>query len=145
VPTTRRTRTVAASPETLWQTVGDAHHLPRWWPRVQRVEGVGDERFTEVLTTDRGRAVRADFRVVASRRPQTRAWEQDLAGSPFERILASARTEVSLAPEGEGTRVTLEVRQQMLGVARFGGFMVRRATRRVLDGALDALEELHGA
>jgi uncharacterized protein YndB with AHSA1/START domain len=145
VPTARRTRVVAASPEALWQTVGDAHHLPRWWPRVQRVERVDGERFTEVLLTKKGRAVRADFRVGRSERPRVRAWEQDVVGSPFARILESARTEVRLEPEGEGTRVTLELEQRLLGVSRLGAFMVRRATARVLDGALDALEELHGA
>jgi hypothetical protein len=112
---------------------------------VQRVEGVTTDRFTEVLGTERGRSVRADFRVVASRAPELRAWEQEVAGSPFERILMSARTEVQLRPESGGTRVTLVARQRMRGPARLGGFMVRRATGRVLDEALGGLETLHGA
>jgi uncharacterized protein YndB with AHSA1/START domain len=145
VPTTRRSRTVAASPERLWETVGDAHHLPRWWPRVQRVEGVAGKQFTEVLATDSGKAIRADFRVVESRAPELRAWEQELSGSPFERILWQARTEVHLAREPAGTRVTLVARHRMRGAARFGGFMVRRATRKILDEALRTLESLHGA
>jgi carbon monoxide dehydrogenase subunit G len=145
MPTARRSRTVAAPPERVWATVGDPYHLPRWWPRVQRVEGVTDEHFTEVLGTDDGRSLRADFRVVASREPQRRAWEQELAGTPFERLFTAASTEVSLAPEAAGTRVTLVVRQQLRGSARLGGFMVRRATRRVLDQALEALEALHGS
>jgi carbon monoxide dehydrogenase subunit G len=145
MPTTRRSRTVADVPERVWETVSDPYHLPRWWPRVERVEGVRGDHFTEVLTTDRGRSVRADFRVVESRAPERRAWEQEVAGSPFERIMVTARTEVLLAPEGNGTRVTLAIRQQMRGTARFAGWMVRRATRRVLDDALHALEGLHGA
>jgi carbon monoxide dehydrogenase subunit G len=145
MPTARRSRTVAAPPERVWGTVGDPYHLPRWWPRVQRVEGVTDEHFTEVLGTDDGRSLRADFRVVASREPERRAWEQELAGTPFERLFTAASTEVSLAPEAAGTRVTLVVRQQLRGSARLGGFMVRRATRRVLDQALEALEALHGS
>ena len=124
--------------------MGDPHHLPRWWPRVQRVEAVTDEHFTEVLGTDDGRSIRADFRVVASRAPERRAWEQELAGTPFERVFAAASTEVSLMPDAGGTRVTVVVRQQVRGSARLGGFMVRRATGRVLDDALDALEALHG-
>jgi hypothetical protein len=40
--------------------------------------------------------------------------------------------------------VTLVMRQQLRGSARMGGFMVRRATGRVLDEALEALEALHG-
>ena len=145
MPTTRRSRTVADVPERVWETVSDPYHLPRWWPRVERVEAVAGDRFTVVLTTDRGRSVRADFRVVESRAPELRAWEQEVAGSPFERIMASARTEVALAPDGNGTRVTLVVRQKMRGTARFAGWIVRRGTRHVLDEALRALEELHGA
>jgi carbon monoxide dehydrogenase subunit G len=144
MPTARRSRTVAAPPERVCGTVGDPHHLPRWWPRVQRVEGVTDEHFTEVLGTDDGRSLRADFRVVDSRPLERRAWEQELEGTPFERVFAAASTEVKLMPDGEGTRVTLVVRQQVRGSARLGSFMVRRATGRVLDDALDALEALHG-
>jgi carbon monoxide dehydrogenase subunit G len=145
MPTTRRSRTVADVPERVWATVSDPYHLPRWWPRVERVEAVTGDHFTEVLSTDRGRSVRADFRVVESRAPERRAWEQQVAGSPFERIMFAARTEVQLAPDGAGTRVTLAVRQQMRGTARFAGWVVRRGTRRVLDEALHALEDLHGA
>jgi uncharacterized protein YndB with AHSA1/START domain len=145
MPTTRRSRTVADVPDRVWETVSDPYHLPRWWPRVERVEAVSGDHFTEVLTTDRGRSVRADFRVVDSRPPERRAWEQEVAGSPFERIMVSARFEVALAPDDGGTRVTLAVRQQMRGTARFAGWIVRRGTRRVLDEALGALGNLHGA
>jgi carbon monoxide dehydrogenase subunit G len=144
MPTARRSRTVAAPPERVWEIVGDPHHLPRWWPKVTRVEAVTDEHFTEVLSTQDGRSLRADFRVVESRAPERRAWEQELGGTPFERVFAAASTEVMLLPDGDGTRVTLVVRQQVRGSARLGGFMVRRATGRVLDEALDALEALHG-
>ena len=144
MPTARRSRTVAAPPERVWEIVGDPYHLPRWWPKVTRVEAVTDEHFTEVLSTQDGRLLRADFRVVDSRAPERRAWEQELEGTPFERVFAAASTEVKLLPDGEGTRVTVVVRQQVRGSARLGGFMVRRATGRVLDEALDALEALHG-
>ena len=96
MPTTRRSRTIGATPDQVWRTVADPHHLPRWWPRVQRVEGVERGRFTEVLSTEKGRSVRADFRVLESRAPEVRRWEQDVAGSPFERLLRSAETEVRL-------------------------------------------------
>jgi carbon monoxide dehydrogenase subunit G len=143
MPTARRSRTVAAPPERVWEVVGDPHHLPRWWPKVARVEAVSDTHFTEVLSTQDGRSLRADFRVVDSRAPERRAWEQELAGTPFERVFAAASTEVKLLPEGDGTRVTVVVHQQVRGSARLGGFMVRRATGRLLDEALDALEALH--
>ena len=144
MPTARRSQTVAAPPERVWETVGDPHHLPRWWPRVTRVEAVTAEHFTEVLATQDGRSLRADFRVVESRAPERRLWEQELEGTPFERVFAAASTEVKLDAYEGGTRVTLVVRQQVRGSARLGGFMVRRATGRVLDEALDSLEALHG-
>ncbi|HEX6621480.1 MAG TPA: hypothetical protein VF024_17600, partial [Solirubrobacteraceae bacterium] len=86
----------------------------------------------------------ADFRVVDSRAPERRLWVQELQGTPFDRVFAASSTEVKLLPDGDGTRVTLVMRQQLRGSARMGGFMVRRATGRVLDEALQALEALHG-
>jgi len=141
----RRSRTVAAPVDDVWRIVRDPYHLPRWWPRVERVEGVTDEQFTEVLSTDHGRSVRADFRIVESLAPERRVWEQEVAGSPFERIMFSARTEVVLAPHQGGTRVTLVLRQEMRGTARVAGWVVRRGTRKVLDDALRALEAMYGA
>jgi carbon monoxide dehydrogenase subunit G len=145
VPTTRRSRVVAAPPGVVWGTVGNPAQLPRWWPKVVRVEGADDRGFTEVLATARGRSVRADFVVLERSAGQMLAWGQELAGTPFERILRTAETAVRLEPAGEAaTRVTLEQRQRLRGAAALGGLVVRRATRRILDEALDALEEVHG-
>jgi uncharacterized protein YndB with AHSA1/START domain len=144
MPTTTRSRTIAAPGAEVWATVGDPYHLPRWWPRVERVEGVEAGAFTQLLRTEKGRAVRADFRVVEYRDGELARWAQDVDGTPFERILASAVVEVRLAPAEDGTRVTLTLRQRLRGVARFGGWMVRRATRRQLEEALAGLEALHG-
>ena len=36
--------------------------------------------------------------------------------------------------------MTLEMRQRLRGVARFGGFLARRASRQILRDALEALE-----
>jgi uncharacterized protein YndB with AHSA1/START domain len=141
----RRSRVVAAPPDELWATVGDPYHLPRWWPRVERVELVQGDGFTQLLRTDKGRAIRADFRVVTSRRPELRRWRQEVDGTPFEGILAWSETEIRLEPAGDGsTRVTLQQEQKLRGMARLGGVMVRRAARRALDGALEGLESLHG-
>ena len=63
--TARRSRTIAAPAEELWEVIRDPHHLPRWWPRVSRVESVEGDEFTEVLKTAKGKVVRADFNVVA--------------------------------------------------------------------------------
>ena len=143
MPTVRRSRTLRATPEEIWAIVGDAYHLPRWWPRVTRVEGVDGNAFTQVLTTAKGVPVRADFRVVESARPAVRRWEQQLVNTPFERILAASAVEVRLERAGDAaTRVAITLAQRLRGLGLLGGFMVRRAGARQLDGALDGLEAL---
>ena len=143
MPTTRRERVVAASPADVWSVVGDPYHLPRWWPKVERVEAVAGERFTELLRAKSGRGIRADFRVDEKRKERLIRWSQEIAGSPFERVLALSETEVTLEGDGAGrTRVAIALRQRMRGMSRLGGFLVRRAARRVLDDALDGLEGL---
>jgi uncharacterized protein YndB with AHSA1/START domain len=146
VPTARRTRIIAASVEELWEVICDPHHLPRWWPRVNRVEDVEDGAFTEVMKTAKGKLVRADFRLVRSdERAHSLAWQQQLEGTPFSRLLSSAETRVSLEPVAEGTSVTIELRQRLSGFfPRFGGFMVRRAAAATLDEALGGLERISG-
>ena len=109
---------------------------------MTRVEAVDDDGFTEVLQTQRGTPVRADFRVVSSVAPSLRAWAQQLAGTPFERILARSETEIRLEPAGEVTVVAISLAQRPRGLARLGSFMVRSAARRQLDEALDGLEAL---
>lgn len=143
MPRIRRHATLAAGSGAVWQVVGDPHHLPRWWPKVGRVEGVEEDRWTSVFMTQKGKPVRADFRVVASEPQRHRVWSQELEDSPFERVLAESVTEVRLEPrDGAVTEVTIELRQRLRGLARLGGFMVRRAGGRVLD---EALEGLRGA
>jgi uncharacterized protein YndB with AHSA1/START domain len=140
VPTTRRHRTLSAAPQDVWRVVGDPHHLPRWWPRVRRVEGVDHDRWTQVFMTAKGKPVRADYRLLASDPPRRRQWAQELEDSPFERLMNEAVTEVRLEPTGNAdTLVTIELHQKLRGFARLGGFMVRRASRRLLDEALDGL------
>lgn len=140
MPTTRRSRTLAAAPADVWRVVGDPYHLPRWWPRVERVEAVAGERFTELLRAKSGRAVRADFRVAEKRKERLLRFEQELVGTPFERVLTESETVIALEPAASGTLVSVSVRQRMRGLSRLGGLMVRRATRRILDEALDGLE-----
>jgi carbon monoxide dehydrogenase subunit G len=142
MPTARRTRTVHAPPEAVWRVVGDPSHQPRWWPKVTRVESVHGDSFTRVYATAKGKPVRADFTVTEADEPRRRRWTQVLAGTPFERFMQSAEEVVVLEPSPQGTVVTVEVRQKLRGLSRFGGFMVKRATRRQLDEALDALEGL---
>jgi len=142
MPTARRTRTVHSPPEAVWRVVADPEHQARWWPKVTRVEGVHQGSFTRVYQTAKGKPVRADFTVTEIDEPRRRRWTQQLEGTPFERFMRSAEEVAVLEPSHEGTSVTIEVRQKMRGLSRFGGFMVKRATRRQIDEALDALEGL---
>ena len=141
MPTARVSRTLPASSAAVWRVAADPYTMPRWWPRVERMEDVTPRKFTQVLRTPRGRAVRADFRVTEQDQGRRRVWRQELVGSPFERILASSVTELRVKPSGDGeSDVTLEMRQRLRGMSRFGGFMARRAGRKTLREALDGLE-----
>jgi uncharacterized protein YndB with AHSA1/START domain len=163
MPTARHSRTIAASVEELWELVSDPHHLPRWWPRVTRVEDVEGAAFTEVMMTKKGKVVRADFQLVeADERQRSLTWEQLVAGTPFARVLKSAETELRLVPVeaspeppsgteggqgrlGPATEVTIELRQALNGLfPRLGGYMVRRAALSTIDQALDGLQRISG-
>lgn len=146
MPTTRRTRTLAAPAQDVWELIADPHHLPRWWPRVARVEEVEREAFTQVLASPRGRLVRADFRIVAhDEQALLLRWSQQVQDTPFARLLVSAETELRLEPAGRSTNVTIELRQSLRGFfANLGASRVRRAARATLDEALDGLERIVG-
>ena|SRR5437764_2023380 len=144
MPGARRNRLLPATPERVWEVIEDPHHMPRWWPGVRRMEAVAEDRWTQVFITKRGRPVRADFRLLESEPPWRRSWEQEIPGTPFERVLSESVTDVRLEPVDGGTQVTISQRQRLRGSARTGGFMLRRATRKKLDEALDGLEHLFG-
>ncbi|MBV9003461.1 MAG: SRPBCC family protein [Solirubrobacterales bacterium] len=144
MPTTSRTRTIAAPHQRVWDTVEDPHHMPRWWPGVKRMEDVRSERFTQVFTTKRGRPVRMDFQVLASEPPWRRCWTQEVGGTPFERVLDESIVEILLEPVDGGTEVTIAQRQKLRGYSRTGGILLRRATGKKLDEALDGLQRICG-
>jgi uncharacterized protein YndB with AHSA1/START domain len=144
MPVTQSRRTLPASQQDLWEIVSDPHHMPRWWPGVDRMEGIEADRFTQVLKTKRGRPVRADFRVLRSEPPWGRAWAQEVAGTPFERVLSESVIEVRLEPAQGGTEVTIAQQQKLRGYSRTGGFLLRRATTSKLDEALDGLARIIG-
>jgi hypothetical protein len=113
------------------------------------MEGVQDDRFTQVFMTRKGRAVRADHYVIESQPPGSGpegagyfSWGQDIEGTPFERVLSEAVTEIQLQSDEGGTLVTITLTQKLRGYSRTGGFLLRRATRQKLDEALDSLAEL---
>lgn len=131
----RRSREVAVPPGRVWQVVSDPWELPRWWPRVSRVEDVTGGHWTTVMVAPRGRAVRAQWRLVDEEAPVRRRWAQELEGSPFERLWTQNEVEVRV----DGGRVTIEMEQRVRGWARLAPFIVRRAAKKVADEALDGL------
>ena len=137
----KRARSFDATPDELWRLVSDPYSLPRWWPSVVRVEDATGVAWTKVMRAPRGGIVRADYTRLESR-PRTRlVWRQELEESPFERIFSSSVTEIELHPESDRrTRVQLAAVQQLRGRFRLGSFMVRRASKRLLDDALDGIE-----
>jgi hypothetical protein len=113
------------------------------------MEGVEADRFTQVFMTKKGRAIRADHYVIEAQPPGSDpdangvfSWGQEIDGTPFERVLTEAVTEVQLQGDEAGTLVTIIQTQKLRGLSRTGGFMLRRATRRRLDEALDGLGEV---
>lgn len=150
MPKATRSRVIAADRDAVWRVVADPHHLARWWPKVARVEDVYERergagtRWTEVLETASGKGVRAEFRCRRSREPEEYEWEQEIDNTPFAKVFRTSVTTVNLAESGDGTRVTLVLSQDLRGLSRFGGFMVRRASGDQLERALDGLEQAMG-
>ena len=139
----QRTRTLPASQQELWELIADPHHMPRWWPGVTRMEGVEEDRLTQVFKTRRGHTVRADFRVLT---PTRRGRAPGSRRSPGPRSSASCTSRSSRSgsrPAGSGaTEVTIVQQQKLRGYSRTGGFLLRRAARDKLDEALDGLERI---
>ena len=145
MPKVTRSRVVAAEPARVWDLISDPHNLPRWWPRVVRVEDVRDPggkraRWTAVLGTERGTGVRADFRCTGATSAERYAWEQDIEGSPFERVLKASSVELRLRPVDGRTEVTVAGDESLRGLSRLGSTMLKGAARRRLDEALDGIE-----
>jgi uncharacterized protein YndB with AHSA1/START domain len=130
----------------VWDLISDPYNLPRWWPRTTRVENVdakgGGRRseWTKVLETAEGRGVRADYRCLSSAERERYVWEQQLAGTPFERHLRSSRIEIGLKEKGEGTEVSISSEQTLKGMSRLGSPMMRHGQGEILDEALAGIE-----
>ena len=143
MPSISRRRTLGASPEDVWAVVSDPERLPAWWPLVTRVEEATPEAWTEVLASPRRKVVRADFTLVESDPLRRRVWQQEVAETPFERLLAASSRTVELEPERDGsTSVRITVDHHPRGWARLAFVQLRRATVRQVEEALDGLEAL---
>jgi len=133
-----------APAERIWDVVSDPYALPRWWPRVTRVEEVSDRSWTMVLLSDRGKPIRADYTLAEARPMELLEWHQELEETPFERMLSVSRIVIELQRDEEagGTAVVLRSTEKLRGLARLGSPMVRRAARKRLTEALEQLGEV---
>ena len=107
---------------------------------VRDVKGGQRSRWTTVLGTQRGRGVRADYRCSGATVGERYVWEQEIEGTPFEKILRSAELEIRLEGREGSTVVTLVSSERLRGLSRLGSPMMRRATRQRLDEALAGIE-----
>ncbi len=169
MPTASETRVLQAPAGVLWELICDPHHLPRWWPRVERVEGVQGALFTEVLRSGSGQRVRADFEIVKrDEREMRMVFEQQVAGTPFARVLSASVTEVHVQPrmgmnDSAATEVSITLAQTPHGwfggasanqpagfpmlnglFARLGSPMMRKAAINTVKEALDGLDRISG-
>ncbi|HEY5052386.1 MAG TPA: SRPBCC family protein [Solirubrobacterales bacterium] len=141
-----RRRTIAAPVAEVWALVSDPYSLPRWWPKVGRVENVEAKsagrrsQWTKVLETAEGRGVRADFRCLSSAENERYVWEQQLDGSPFAKHLRSSSVEIALRPAGDETEITVASKQVLRGMSRLGSPMMRHGQKAILDEALNGIE-----
>ncbi len=137
---------IAASPSEVFSLVSDPYNLPRWWPRTERVEDVERtqagkrSRWTKVLRTKGGRGVRADFRCTGSTESSRFAWEQEIAGTPFEKHLQSSEVEIKLEPVSAGTDVRITSRQTLRGLSRLGSPMLSRGQGTIIAEALEGID-----
>ena len=72
--------------------------------------------------------------------PTSIVWEQEIAGTPFERILTESKLEFGLAAENGSTKLTITARQRVRGLSRLGSPMLRRGTAQTLYDALAGIE-----
>jgi uncharacterized protein YndB with AHSA1/START domain len=140
----RRERTMPAPPADVWRVVSDPARLPQWWPGVSRVEEASPEAWTKVLTSPKGRTVRADYTRLEAEESRRLLWRHEVQESPFERILAQSTTEIVLEPEDGRTRVEIALSQRPRGWARLSPFQLRAAATRQVEGALEGLERVLG-
>lgn len=138
--------TVAATPADVWHLISDPGRAVAWWPHAERAEDVSGGRFTFVVRSSRGVPVRMDWRVAASRRERVQRWEQDLAGTPFARVLKASAVEIRLEPtDDDGCRITVAVERELVNRGPIAGWFGRRASRRHAGDALSRLSRLANA
>lgn len=144
-PEQRRTSTFSASrivpgePTEIWALISEPTRRAEWWPGIDRVEITAEDRWTEVVHTRRGKAMRLDYHLLASDPPYRLLWEQELVGSPFGHVLSELRTELVIEPRSDGSVVTIAQQQKLRGYSRTGSLLIARSQKQRLARVLDAL------
>ncbi len=110
---------------------------------MRDVSGTGEtvgSRWTQMLQARSGNRLGANLICTVADRPAVWRFEQETEGTPFERMMTGAWTEIRISPEGRGSRVELELGQSLRGLSRLGGLVVQRASARTAREALESLE-----
>lgn len=144
-----RERTIPASAGTVWQVVADAHRLPEWYARAEKLEileGEGLGRRQRMTSHWRGQDSEVDLVVTAfepERRLEWRHEAERLGGRPAPRFAAETIVSITLEPRGsDATRVALTSRQTPADPDKEGAL---RSNAEYLGQMLDAsLQRLDG-
>ncbi len=138
----KATRTINATPATLWPLIADVTTIDRWSAAVATVDLLSDE------PTGMGAARRCNFYDGTSVREDIVELEQEkvvrLKLSEFSAPMKRLEAEISLRPVADGqTEVGFEmfyvVKWGLLG-RLMGATLVRRMMRKVASGSLAGLE-----
>ena len=146
MPRTLEHKQLSAPAREVWVMVSDPYRMPEWWPRVERVEGVSDGQFTQIMRSKSGRIVRGDFRILISdASAMTLEIEQLIEGTPFASVLSRSTARVAIEGDHERCEVAVELDQEPAsGLARIGSLFISRAARSTAREALDSLERAVG-
>jgi uncharacterized protein YndB with AHSA1/START domain len=141
-------RTLSAPPERVWPLVAEPDALPRWFgfaDRVEVLEGEGAGQLRRQHGHWGKKHSEVDQELTAFDPERRLAWRhlaERLDGKPAPRFAASTDFSIELAPEADGTRITL--RSAQVPASRARGLVMRAFGRRelatTLDRSLDALE-----
>lgn len=142
MPTTRENKQLPAPARDVWGMVSDPYRMPEWWPRVERVEGVSEGEFTQIMRSKHGRIVRGDFRILVNDDAKMLLEiEQLIEGTPFESVLSRSTAKIEIEDAGGTCEVIVQLEQTPAsGLARIGSMFISRAARSTAREALDSLE-----
>lgn len=142
--TVSRERTVAAPRDSVWELIAEPRNFSRWWPRAVRAERAAGGRWRAWLAPPRRpqATVAVLYERGQARRPTLLSFRQVVEGTPFARTFRTVSWSFELHEEAPAkTRVRGRADLELRGLARLGGWQVRRAFRRTLDDALGALAQ----